>query len=134
MASSSARPPRWLALVAVACLIVLLRQRRRGSDAGAAPATGLLPSWPPLEPAAPATATPSATPSAAASAAPSAPAAAVTYRSPVDGACPDGYPIKASSSGIYHLPGGRSYERTRPQRCYADPLHAEADGYRRAKP
>ncbi|HMJ74400.1 MAG TPA: hypothetical protein VK507_00385 [Iamia sp.] len=53
---------------------------------------------------------------------------------PVDGACPDGFPIKAKeASGIYHRPGGLSYERTRPDRCYADEAAAEADGFRAAK-
>jgi hypothetical protein len=53
---------------------------------------------------------------------------------PVDGQCPDGYPIKANdNSGIFHVPGGRFYERTVPERCYADAADAEADGYRRAK-
>ena len=53
---------------------------------------------------------------------------------PVDGGCPDGYPIKAKEgSGIYHRPGGLSYERTRPDRCYADAAAAEADGFRAAK-
>ena len=53
---------------------------------------------------------------------------------PHDGECPDGYPIKANdNSGIYHVPGGRFYDRTVPERCYADPAAAEADGYRAAK-
>jgi hypothetical protein len=53
---------------------------------------------------------------------------------PIDGACPDGYPIKANTnSGIFHVPGGRFYDRTVPERCYADAADAEADGYRRAK-
>lgn len=53
---------------------------------------------------------------------------------PVDGGCPDGYPIKAkAASGIYHQPGGLSYERTKPDRCYADPASAESDGFRAAK-
>ena len=53
---------------------------------------------------------------------------------PVDGGCPAGYPIKANDkSGIYHLPGGRFYERTVPERCYARAEDAEADGYRAAK-
>jgi hypothetical protein len=52
----------------------------------------------------------------------------------LDGGCPDGYPIKANTnSGIYHVPGGRFYERTRAERCYAHTADAEADGYRRAK-
>lgn len=53
---------------------------------------------------------------------------------PVDGACPDGYPIKAKlSSGIYHLPGGLSYERTKPDRCYASEQDAKEDGLRPPK-
>jgi len=53
---------------------------------------------------------------------------------PVDGDCPEGFPIKAKeASGIYHRPGGLSYARTRPDRCYADEAAAEADGYRAAK-
>ena len=53
---------------------------------------------------------------------------------PVDGGCPDDYPIKANdNSGIFHVPGGRFYDRTVPERCYADAADAEADGYRRAK-
>jgi hypothetical protein len=51
-----------------------------------------------------------------------------------DGSCPDGYPIKANdNSGIYHVPGGRSYERTKGERCYANVDDAQADGYRAAK-
>jgi hypothetical protein len=52
---------------------------------------------------------------------------------PVDGACPGGHPVKVAASGIYHVPGGRFYDRTRPQRCYVDAAAAEADGYRAAK-
>jgi hypothetical protein len=57
-----------------------------------------------------------------------------TWVAAVDGACPSGYPIKAKvNSGIYHVPGGRSYDRTMPERCYATTADAEADGYRAAK-
>jgi hypothetical protein len=60
--------------------------------------------------------------------------AAARWVQPVDGACPEGYPVKANdNSGIYHLPGGRFYARTVPERCYAAAADAEADGYRRAK-
>jgi hypothetical protein len=53
---------------------------------------------------------------------------------PVDDECPDGYPIKANDkSGIYHVPGGRFYARTIPERCYASAEDAEADGFRAAK-
>ena len=53
---------------------------------------------------------------------------------PLDGSCPPGYPIKANEdSGIYHVPGGRFYDRTKPERCYATSAQAERDGYRAAK-
>jgi len=56
------------------------------------------------------------------------------WRPPVGEGCPPGYPIKVNErSGIYHVPDGLSYERTRPTRCYADEAAAEADGFRRAK-
>ena len=62
------------------------------------------------------------------------PASRPAWVEPVDGACPDGFPIKANdNSGIYHVPGGRFYERTRPERCYPTAEAAEADGYRRSK-
>lgn len=73
----------------------------------------------------------------AAPAAPADPAVAEPMTSwvpPVGEACPDGYPVKVNErSGIYHVPGGLSYERTRPTRCYPDEASAEADGFRRAK-
>ena len=47
---------------------------------------------------------------------------------------PDGYPVKVKiSSGIFHVPGGRFYERTTPDRCYPSAAAAEADGYRPSK-
>ena len=53
---------------------------------------------------------------------------------PSGGACPVSHPIKANdNSGIYHVPGGRFYERTGAERCYASTDDAEADGYRAAK-
>jgi hypothetical protein len=53
---------------------------------------------------------------------------------PIDGACPVSHPIKANdNSGIFHLPGGRFYDRTGAERCYARAEDAEADGYRAAK-
>jgi hypothetical protein len=58
---------------------------------------------------------------------------AIRWESTVDGQCPVGYPVKVASSGIYHVPGGRFYDRTTPQRCYASTGDAEADGYRAAK-
>ena len=60
---------------------------------------------------------------------------ASTWAEPLDGGgCPPTHPIKANdSSRIYHLPGGRFYDRTVAVRCYADADAAAADGYRPAK-
>jgi hypothetical protein len=53
---------------------------------------------------------------------------------PVDGTCPATHPVKAKlASKIFHVPGGLSYERTKPDRCYRDAAAAEADGLRAAK-
>ena len=51
-----------------------------------------------------------------------------------DGTCPETHPIKAKmTSGIYHVPGGFNYPRTKPDRCYIDAAAAEADGLRLSK-
>jgi hypothetical protein len=51
-----------------------------------------------------------------------------------DGSCPLSHPVKVNeSSGIFHVPGGRSYDRTQAGRCYATPEAAAADGFRAAK-
>jgi hypothetical protein len=51
-----------------------------------------------------------------------------------DGSCPTTHPVKAKlSSGIFHVPGGLNYERTKPDRCYLDESAAEADGLRPSK-
>jgi len=56
------------------------------------------------------------------------------WRDSEDGRCLEGYPIKVNlTSGIFHVPGGRFYERTLAQRCYASTDAAERDGYRQAK-
>jgi hypothetical protein len=62
------------------------------------------------------------------------PVVAEPWIAPQDGACPTSHPVKAKlSSGIYHVPGGRSYARTTADRCYLDAAAAEADGLRAAK-
>jgi hypothetical protein len=59
---------------------------------------------------------------------------ATDWVEPVDGACPTTHPVKGKlSSGIFHAPGMQMYERTRADRCYADPAAAEADGLRASK-
>jgi len=51
-----------------------------------------------------------------------------------DGSCPEGFPVKLKlASGIYHVPGGLSYERTKPDRCYTDAAAAERDGFRQSR-
>jgi len=53
---------------------------------------------------------------------------------PTYGACPTSHPVKANAnSGIFHVPGGRFYDRTQAERCYVDATAAEADGFRAAK-
>ena len=104
--------------------------RRRSPDAGT-------PQWPPL----PVTNTDAGktdtvkTPTAAKpSAAEPAAADAPRWVVPINGSCPDGYPVKANdNSRIYHVPGGRFYDRTAAERCYANADDALADGYRPAK-
>jgi hypothetical protein len=86
--------------------------QRRGASAGAdAP-----PEWPPFP-------------------APTAPPNTVRiWVEPEDGACPIDHPVKVNEgSGIFHLPGGRFYDRTNAHRCYASAEAATADGYRQAK-
>jgi len=142
------RWPLLLLLVLGAGSAVWLKQRKSASPATSTTSSA---AWPPFE--ARTSAAPSAqpevgeeptptatadTPAAQVDAAPFADAAAATaaatWVAPVDGACPAGYPVKANdNSGIYHLPGGRFYARTVPERCYAAAEDAEADGYRRAK-
>ena len=57
-----------------------------------------------------------------------------TWAEPIDGACPPGFPVKAKlTSGIFHVPGGLSYDRTKPDRCYPTAVAAEADGLRAAR-
>ena len=128
------RPPLRSAFVLgvlAGLLLALVRARRQETRPTPAPLAAP-PAPPPAGPPPPdRTPVPVARPVTAAAAVADPPAAWVA---PVDGGCPDGYPIKAKeSSGIYHRPGGLSYDRTRPDRCYADEVTAEADGFRAAK-
>jgi micrococcal nuclease len=59
---------------------------------------------------------------------------AKVWVAPTGGVCPTTHPVKAKlASKIFHLPGMANYERTNPDRCYADASSAEADGLRPAK-
>jgi hypothetical protein len=103
---SALRRLLWLGLIGGVGYTAWAVWRHRQGQGGPAATPAAPPEWPPLR----------------------------TWSEPVDGACPEGYPVKANgNSGIYHVPGGRSYDRTVPDRCYADPAAAEADGYRAAK-
>lgn len=108
----------WLALIGgIGYGGWMIWQNRSADEPAAAP------EWPPLPPPTtpPVSTAPAPTPDAA-------------WVDPVDGTCPTGFPIKAKhSTDIFHVPGGRFYDRTVPERCYADAEAAEADGYRRAK-
>ena len=123
-----------LAVISGAAFAVWTALQRRNEIAISAPAPKTAPPTPPPPP-------PTPPPPATVRTAKSEPAPDVTaaatqserWRAPVDGACPDGFPIKIAKSGIYHVPGGRSYERTTAERCYMSTEDAEADGYRRAK-
>lgn len=99
-------------------------------------------SWPPLREEPPAAkrtgpvqfATTTATPATTPPDAPTQPDHEATWVAPVEGVCPVSHPIKGNAdSGIFHVPGGMSYDRTVPERCYATEADAEADGFRRAK-
>jgi len=144
--SSMTTPLRRLVVVlmiaaAGAAVLAWLRERRSADEPIDAPA------WPPLGPldgAAPATEPAPAPPEPAPAPAPipaadtattPEPAATAAWVSPAaDGSCPAGYPIKANAnSGIFHVPEGRFYARTKAERCYATAEAAVADGYRRAK-
>jgi hypothetical protein len=83
------------------------------------PTPAAAPQWPPLAPNEP---EPSAAP------------AQTWVPANADGTAPTTHPVKAKeSSGIFHTPGGRFYDRTKPDRCYPTAAAAEADGYRRSK-
>jgi hypothetical protein len=55
-----------------------------------------------------------------------------------DGRCPAGYPVKGNvredSVRLYHVPGQRSYDQTKPERCFATEEDARKAGYQPAWP
>ena len=134
---------RWIRrLLVLAALLALVTTVVRRQSAQRTPPTGTDPNdarWPPFE----------SEPAGAAELAPAAPAVParatatatavvpvepLTWVEPVDGACPTSHPVKTNAaSGIFHVPGGRFYDRTKPERCYSTPEAAAADGYRPSK-
>jgi hypothetical protein len=110
MSATALRRTMFLTLIAVVAGAVLAWRKQR--DEMAIPAGP--PQWPEFEVSGPAT-----TPW-------------------VDGSsadvAPEGFPVKVKiSSGIFHVPGGRFYDRTKPDRWYSTTEAAEADGYRQSK-
>jgi hypothetical protein len=108
----------WLGVLAGAAFAAYRMLSQRQAQSVSAP------EWPPLSP--------EPRPPTAEKRNAAAPAA--RWLPPVDGKCPDGFPLKANdNSGIFHVPGGRFYDRTVAERCYANADDAIADGYRPAK-
>lgn len=106
MASIGTALRRTISLVALAAGVGALVSWRAGQSATPVPSAA--PQWPPLLPG--------------------------WLRVLDDGSAPPSHPIKAKeSSRIFHVPGGRFYDRTKPDRCYATASDAEADGYRQSK-
>ena len=137
-------------LITLGVVAVIIAVIRRLTGGGGDPAPPVAP-WEPLRPEDAARPAPSAPPAAEDKAVAAAPATADdadaaadsdshgdagtdSVEPETDGSCPTDFPIKAkSSSKIFHVPGGLSYERTRADRCYRDADAAEADGLRQAK-
>ena len=125
MSSTSGLLRRTAFIVSIAAFIAVLmawRRDRLGPGAPDAP-----PDWPEFTSATP---EPNGTEPASATEDVSS-----AWMAPLDnGSCPPDHNIKAKeSSGIFHVAGGRFYERTKPDRCYASAAAAEADGYRQSK-
>jgi hypothetical protein len=132
-----------LALLGFGAAVVVRRRTAHGDAVGGTGGDGGGAEWPPLRSAL--TVPPVAAPTAASlvttdpTVGSDAPFVAplldgTAWVPPVDGTCPAGFPVKANAnSGIFHVAGGRFYERTVPERCYATAQSAEADGYRPAK-
>ncbi|MEO5839914.1 MAG: hypothetical protein ABIQ73_16215 [Acidimicrobiales bacterium] len=121
---------RLLFLASAAGAIVRFAMARRPKPQSSAPKA---PEWTPLKAASTSTTKTDATTAAPSDTAP-ATAAAAEWIPPVEGACPLSHPVKGNvNSGIYHVPGGRFYDSTVPERCYRDESAAEADGLRASK-
>ena len=127
-------------LAGLAALVAKLMGQRRSADPHAASVSPLRrEDWPPLQRdpvlAEPVPSTSLHTdPDAPSAPAGPAPGGAVAWVEPSGDVCPTSHPVKAKlASKIFHVPGGLSYARTKPDRCYRDSGAAEADGLRPAK-
>ncbi|HUP71932.1 MAG TPA: hypothetical protein VM282_02680 [Acidimicrobiales bacterium] len=131
--SLARRIRRLVFLASATAAIVRFAMARRTKTTPNAPQVS---EWAPLRagaasaPTASATDSPTDTTDSTAAATPTSP----DWIEPVDGACPLTHPVKGNAnSRIYHVPGGRFYDSTVPERCYRDGTAAEADGMRASK-
>lgn len=139
---------RWARRVVwLAVLTVVTGATARWWSTRSVPAPSNAPTWPPFDPPAPAprpVIVPQVSDEPLPAAAPAtteatetteeAGATATAWVAPIEGDCPLDHPVKANdNSGIFHVPGGRFYARTKAERCYVDAESAAADGYRAAK-
>jgi hypothetical protein len=129
------RTKRLTLLLAVLAAVVAVIRARRPEPAPAAPAGSA--TWPPLD--LPTGAEDRSTP-ADADSSPDADDSDTstgerTWIDPEpDGSCPLSHPIKLNEpSGIFHVPDGQFYARTKAERCYANAADAEADGFRASR-
>jgi len=126
---------RLVFLASATAAIVRFAMARRPKSQPSAPGA---PEWAPLRAAAPKGSAPEATVESTAATVHSFDNAAADpapdWIEPVDGTCPLSHPVKGNAnSRIYHVPGGRFYDATVPERCYRDESAAEADGMRASK-
>ena len=122
-----------LMLVAVIAAVAALL-RRRPAPPSASPTAPPTPVTPTAEAAKPRMPTMPKMPTVTeADPEPTTDAAAAWAEPTAAGGCPDGYPVKAkASSKIFHVPGGVLYDKAVPDRCYASPDAAIADGFRQS--
>jgi hypothetical protein len=107
---------------ATAAAVRALRSQRQAALGGGGAAA---PAWPPM------TETNGAKPTTAVST--PVPPASAWVEPAGGGTCPNGYPVKVTQSGTFHVPGGQFYERSAAVRCYVSAEAALADGYKAAK-
>lgn len=123
------RASRYIPLIAVLAAVVAIIRARRPEPAPAAPAGSA--AWPPLD----LPADDDVPAGAASEESATEPADTPDWVEPeADGSCPVTHPVKLNEpSGIFHVPGGQFYGRTKAERCYASAEAAEADGFRASR-
>lgn len=129
------RTKRFTLLLAVLAAVVAVIRARRPEPAPAAPAGSA--NWPPLDlptDAGDHAAPPDPEPGPEADDSDSSAGQRTWVDPEPDGSCPLSHPIKLNEpSGIFHVPDGQFYGRTKAERCYANAADAEADGFRASR-